>query len=59
VRYQARKTIDAFIGKECGIDLDGKVGDIVAATLQCVPQAYPIPVGAAAAEGPPALHDNE
>jgi hypothetical protein len=59
VRYQARKTIDAFIGKECGIDLDGKVGDIVAATLRCVPQAYPIPMGAAAEEGPPALHDNE
>jgi len=59
VRYQARKTIDAFISKKCGIDLDGKVGDIVAATLRCVPQAYPIPVGVAAEEGPPALHDNE
>ena len=45
VRYQARKAINALLGRDCGIDLDRSLPDIIAATEKCVPQAAPITPG--------------
>ena len=60
VRYQARKAIDAFLGRPCGIDLDRSVPEIIAATLACVPEAAPIPIPPAPhGEAPRAVHDND
>jgi hypothetical protein len=59
VRYQARKAIDALGGKDCGIDLDRTLRDIVAATEECVPQAAPITPGAPVRETPPSHPDDD
>ena len=59
VRYQARKTINAFVGRDCNIDLDRTLRDIIAATEKCVPQAAPITPGAPVRETPPSRHDDD
>ena len=59
VRYQARKAIDAFVGKDCGIDLDRTLRDIITATERCVPQAAPIAPGAPVREAPASHHDDD
>ena len=59
VRYQARKAIDAFVGKDCGIDLDRTLRDIISATEKCVPQAAPITQSAPVRETPASKHDDD
>ncbi len=59
VRYQARKAINAFVGKDCGIDLDRSTRDIIAATEKCVPQAAPITPGVPVREAPASTHDDD
>jgi hypothetical protein len=59
VRYQARKAINAFVGKDCGIDLDRRTRDIIAATEKCVPQAAPITPGVPVREAPASTHDDD
>jgi len=59
VRYQARKAINAFVGHDCGIDLDRSLRDIIAATERCVPQAAPITPGAPVREAPPSHPDDD
>ena len=59
VRYQARKAIDAFLGRDCGIDLDRNLRDIVAATETCVPQAAPITPGTPLRETPASHPDDD
>jgi hypothetical protein len=46
VRFLARKTIHALLGRDCGIDLNRSLGEIIVATEKCVPQAAPITPGA-------------
>ena len=59
VRYQARKAINAFVGRDCAIDLDRTLRDIIAATEKCVPQAAPITPGAPVREAPASHHDDD
>jgi hypothetical protein len=59
VRFQARKAIDALLGRDCGIDLDRDLRDIVAATQKCVPQAAPITPGAPLREAPASHPDDD
>jgi hypothetical protein len=59
VRYQARKAINAFVGRDCAIDLDRNLRDIIAATEKCVPQAAPITSGAPVRETPASHHDDD
>jgi hypothetical protein len=59
VRYQVRKAINAFVGRDCGIDLDRAVGEIIAATERCVPQAAPITPSAPMRETPAANPDDD
>jgi hypothetical protein len=59
VRYQVRKTVNAFMGRDCGINLDRSLGEIIAATEKCVPQAAPIPHGAPLREAPASNPDDD
>jgi len=59
VRYQARKAINAFVGRDCGIDLDRSLREIIAATEKCVPQSAPITPGAPVREAPASHHDDD
>ena len=59
LRYQARKAINAFVGHDCGIDLDRNLRDIIAAAERCVPQAAPITPGAPVRETPASHHDDD
>jgi len=59
LRYQARKAINAFVGHDCGIDLDRSLRDIIAATEKCVPQAAPITPGLPVREAPASHHDDD
>jgi len=59
VRYQARKAINALVGRDCGIDLDRNLREIIAATEKCVPQAAPITPGAPVREAPASHHDDD
>ena len=59
VRYQARKAINALLGRDCGIDLDRSLPDIIAATEKCVPQAAPITPGPSLRETPASHHDDD
>ena len=59
VRYQARKAINALVGRDCNIDLDRNLRDIIAATERCVPQAAPIAPGAPVREAPSSRHDED
>jgi hypothetical protein len=59
VRYQARKAINALVGRDCAIDLDRALRDIIAATEKCVPQAAPITPGAPVRETPASHHDDD
>ena len=59
VRYQARKAINALLGRDCGIDLDRSLPDIIAATEKCVPQAAPITPGPSVRETPASHHDDD
>jgi hypothetical protein len=59
VRYQARKAINALLGRDCDIDLDRNLRDIIAATEKCVPQAAPITQSAPVRETPASKHDDD
>jgi hypothetical protein len=59
VRYQARKAINALVGRDCGIDLDRSLAEIIAATEKCVPQAAPITPGAPVREAPASTRDDD
>jgi len=59
VRYQARKAINAFVGRDCSIDLDRPLRDIIATAEKCVPQAAPITPGAPVRETPASRHDDD
>jgi hypothetical protein len=59
VRYQVRKAIDTFVGKDCGIDLDRTLRDIISATEKCVPQAAPITQSAPVREAPASHPDDD
>jgi hypothetical protein len=59
VRYQARKAINALVGRDCGIDLDRSVPEIIAVTEKCIPQAAPITPGAPVREAPASTRDDD